>query len=390
MKKKNNPTVIIAAGGSGGHIFPAQALAEKLVKNNIIPILICDDRSNEFLQGELITVEKFYINSEKITSGFDKKLLGVLKLFYSTFKVICFLKKIKPKAVVGFGGYPSFPTVFAAKILGIRIIIHEQNAVFGRVNKMIAPFVDTICTNFNNTVGLKIKNRKKIKVIGNLIREDVLKKFYSPPKSKKSKELKILIIGGSQGAQVLSVVVPFALKSLPAPMQSNLTVYLQSRPNVEPKALKLLPRALQNKLSDTQKSSQNLIKVTEENFKGFGGKFHIKSFFDNIADLLANADLVIARAGASTISEIMLARKPAILIPLPTATENHQFYNAKHMAALGVALTIEEKNLTVEGLKTSIEGILNGNLLSDYADKYLNIKSENAATSLLKLIKTRF
>ncbi len=144
MKKKIKPIVILAAGGSGGHIFPAQALAEKLIKNNIIPVLVCDDRSEEFLQGTLLSIEKFYINSEKLSTGLNKKLLSILKLIYSAIKLLHFMRRIKPVSVIGFGGYPSFPTVFAAKILGIRIIIHEQNAVLGRVNKLIAPFVDII------------------------------------------------------------------------------------------------------------------------------------------------------------------------------------------------------------------------------------------------------
>ena len=352
-----------AAGGTGGHIFPAQALAEKLIKNNITPILICDDRATKFLQGVFQEIEKFYIHSNNMTGSLDKKIWGIVKLAFSILKVRSYLKKVKPQVVVGFGGYPSFPTLIAAKSLGIKIMLHEQNAVLGRVNRWLAPYVDEICLSFPNTKGLKAEHKIKTHVIGNLIREDILSNLQMDKYAKKrSTETKLLVIGGSQGAQALSEIIPVALKKLPDVLQSRITVYLQAR--------------------DT------LMDLAARDLAGFKGKFIIKPFFNNIAELMLGADLVICRAGASSIAELIVAKKPSILIPLPIATDNHQERNAKYLSDQGLATLLLEKDLSVDVLSKQLNSLLADlTRLRNFSNKFTHIKADNAASDFFKIIK---
>ena len=366
MKKKENKyTVVIAAGGTGGHVFPAQALAEKLIKNNITPILICDDRATLFLQGAFREIEKFYIHSEKMTGSIDKKIWGMVKLIFSILKVRSYLKKVKPQLVIGFGGYPSFPTLIAAKSLGIKIMLQEQNAVLGRVNRWLAPYVDEICLSFPNTIGLNAKHRQKTHIIGNLVREEILSTLQSDKYTKKGQaEIKLLVIGGSQGAQVMSEIVPFALKELPDSLQSRITVYQQAR--------------------------DNLVDQTIQAFAGFKGKFITKPFFSNIAELMQWADLVICRAGASSVAEIIVAKKPAILIPLPIATDNHQEYNARYLSDQGLATLILEKDFSVDALAKELNTQLTDlPVLHNFSKKFTPVKANNAASEFFKIIKAR-
>lgn len=364
-KSQNKHTVVIAAGGTGGHIFPAQALAEKLSNNNITPVLICDDRADQFLQGIFLNIQKFYIHSEKMTGSFDKKVWGIVKLLFSILKVRSYLKKINPQMVIGFGGYPSFPTLFAAKSLNIKVIVHEQNAVLGRVNRWLAPLVDEICLSFPHTINLKPRYKTKTHIIGNPIREDILKTLLKSKESKKpSKGINLLVIGGSQGAKIMTDVVPFALKELPEKLQPQITVYQQAR--------------------------DNLIDKTEDNYQGFLGKVTIKPFFTNIASLLQSSDLVICRSGASSIAELMVAKKPSILIPLAIATDNHQFYNAKFLTDQGQGILLLEKEFTIAALASQLEKLLMDKAnIERISSKFAHKNSHNASSDFVKFIKQK-
>lgn len=331
MKKtKKAPTkIVIATGGTGGHIFPAQALSDSLIEHRITPILICDDRTTKFLQGSFTTIEKLYIKSENMSSSLFEKIVGIYKLIFSIFKVRTYLKKHRPNAVIGFGGYTTFPTLMAAISLKIPTIIHEQNSVLGRVNRYLLPFVNHLCISFPFTIGLKTKYKNKTTVTGNFVRREVL--GLKSKKNHKDK-LHILIIGGSQGAQILSEVVPDAIKSLDDTLQARLIVYQQAR--------------------------DNLVDSTNKSYQGFKGKVSIKPFFENMGDLLAKSDLLIGRAGASTISEIIATNKPSILIPYIFATDNHQYHNAAYLVNNDACMMITQKELSPSMLATKIRNLL--------------------------------
>ena len=326
MAKKNN-TIILAAGGTGGHIFPAQALCSILLKHRYKPLLICDERTEKFLQKPLSDIEKYQIISTKFSGSIVNKLASFFLLIFSSILVLFKLVRSRPKAIIGFGGYPSFPTLLAATILRIPFFIHEQNAVLGRVNKIFARFASKVFLTFPNT---KFASKKNSILTGNFVRQEIL---AAKSTNKKAEKIYILIIGGSQGAQILSEVIPATICSLPQSLQKKLVIHQQARPN--------------------------LIDSTKLFYKKCPAKVEVKDFFLNIGELLKQADLVICRAGASTIAELTALGKPAIFIPYKHAKDNHQFYNAKHLVENGAAISIEEDKLNTKDLQIDILRLLN-------------------------------
>ncbi len=326
MAKKNN-LIVLAAGGTGGHIFPAQAVCGILLKKKYTPLLICDDRTDQFLQQPLSEITRYKILSRKYSDSIFSKLTALCLTLISTFLVTFKFIKAGPKLVIGFGGYPSFPTLLAATVLRIPFIIHEQNAVLGRVNRIFARFAKKVFLTFPNT---KFAHKKNSIVTGNFVRPEILSAKSSP---KKADKIYILVIGGSQGAQIFSEVIPHTICSLPKSLQKKLVITQQARPN--------------------------LLDSTKLFYKKSTAKVEIKDFFLNIGELLKQADLVICRAGASTIAELIELGKPAIFIPYKHAMDNHQYFNAKYLVDNGAAIMIEESHLSTQKLGEEILRLLN-------------------------------
>jgi len=321
-KSIKNKLVVLAAGGTGGHIFPAQALCENLIEKGFKPYLICDERTRKFLQAPLSEVPKYEIISSNLTGSVLKKIIGLNYLILSCLLVTFKLLKLRPKYVVGFGGYPSLPTLFAATLLRIPFFIHEQNAVMGRVNRLFARFATKIFLSFPNTQRVKTNNTI---LTGNFVRDAVINaKTITKNKSK----FYILVIGGSQGAQVLSDAIP--------------------------KSIKALPDALQQKLVINQQARRELLKTTVDAYKKTKATVNVQEFFTDVGSLLKQADLVVTRAGASSISELVVLRKPAILIPYTHAMDNHQYYNAKYLTDSDAGYLVEEYKLTSKKLITPL------------------------------------
>jgi len=311
---KKGDVIAMAAGGTGGHFFPAQALAEELLEHGYKPLLICDQRTNEFLRGGLAI----------------SNALNFLKLIPVVFRLARLFKDKGVVAVVGFGGYPSFPALMAALRLRIPIYTHEQNAVVGRVNRTFLPFASKLFLSFPHTTKLPAKHAHKSIVVGNLVRKSVLS--FSQNKIADHNSFNILVIGGSQGAKIFSDVVPFSIKLLPEELQTRLKIHQQAR--------------------------NNLVMETKRLYKATKSQVEVRGFFENIGELMANADLIICRSGASTVTEIAIMGKPAIFIPLKIATDNHQYYNAKLLSDAGGAIIIDESSLTAELLATTLAEIL--------------------------------
>jgi UDP-N-acetylglucosamine--N-acetylmuramyl-(pentapeptide) pyrophosphoryl-undecaprenol N-acetylglucosamine transferase len=323
-----SPRIVLAAGGTGGHMFPALAVAEVLKRRGIDPVLVTDDRGERYAAG-FEGMEKHILPAANVTRG---KFSGAVNLVRATSAARKLFADMRPVAVMGLGGYATLPALVAARLRRIPTCIHEQNAVLGRVNRVAAGFIDRIALSFPDTQRLDAKYGAKVVVTGNPVRAEVVAladNVYEPPAA--GGPLRLLILGGSQGASVLSDVVPHALVHLPPTVRARLQVTQQCRPeDIED------VRALYAKAAIDA---------------------DLAPFFPDVAGRLVGCHLVIARAGASTISELEATSRPSILVPLPGAMDDHQSANAASLAAAGGAWVIPQPQFTAEELAGRIEAL---------------------------------
>ena len=324
------PRLVIAAGGTGGHMFPAQALAEEMVRRNWQVTLSTDARGARYTGRFPEQVEIDEITSATFSRG------GVLGKLIAPFVILWgigmakldFLRR-RPAVVVGFGGYPTIPALAAAWALRIPRMIHEQNGVLGRVNRVFARRVDRVAC---GTWPTKLPDHVEAVHTGNPVRgamRDVAGAPYRPPGEG---TIHILVIGGSQGARILSESVPPAILALPDHVRSRLRVTQQARPE---------------DVDDVTRSYAQAGVVAE-----------VESFFADIPERFARAQLVIGRAGASTVAEIAAVGRPAILIPYAAATEDHQVANARSLVDAEAAILIPESALAPATLSAQITAVL--------------------------------
>ncbi|MDX2073639.1 MAG: undecaprenyldiphospho-muramoylpentapeptide beta-N-acetylglucosaminyltransferase [Alphaproteobacteria bacterium] len=338
-------SIVLAAGGTGGHIFPAEALAEEVIARGHGVVLITDKRFNKFPSGLLATVPRRTIRAGGSGSGLAHKVSAGLNIAIGTLRSLRILAKLKPRIVVGFGGYPSFPTVYAATMLGIPTLIHEQNSVLGRANRLLAGRVGRIATSFPDTQMVEEADKKKIILTGNPVRGAVRGLREIPyPQLQQDGKLHILITGGSQGASIFSEVMP--------------------------RAVELLPPHLRARLRIDQQCREAEIKETRMHYAAIGVHPDLATFFVDMPVRLASSHLVIARSGASTVSELAVAGRPAILVPLPTAMDNHQYYNANVFEQIGGGWVMAQDGFTPQAVAARLEAFLT-------APETLNRAAEN-------------
>ncbi len=323
--------IILAAGGTGGHVFPAQALAEVLVPKGWRVFLITDNRGNGFANEFPEQVEKLVLNmSNPSGAGKINFILSFWFLIKSLITVLQFCILVKPSIIVGFGGYPSLTSMIIAKVLRKSSAIHEQNATLGRVNQMFQNQVDLL------VFGLRPKNRQKRKVkslvLGNPIRKAILQvnpdEYFKLPTS----SFVIFVVGGSQGANFVSSIACDAIIGLPENIRKKVKVLHQCR--------------------------HESISEIKSKYDAHNIKSETKSFFSDISFCFNRANLVIGRSGASSVAELCFFGRPSILIPLPTAVGNHQFLNAAGMQEIGACVILNEKHLNPEDLRKKIRYIL--------------------------------
>ncbi len=324
------PKLLLAAGGTGGHMFPAQALAENLKADGWTIALMTDGRGQRHAgripADPIIEVQAASISPRRPVEA----LAGVLKLSRGVKAAKAFIKDWNPDLVVGFGGYPAFPAMRAAQVLGLPTIIHEQNAVLGRVNGVFAAKADYVCSGFEKLDRLP-KGSQHI-VTGNPLRDQIIAsipKTYALP----DKTINILIVGGSLGARLIGEVVP--------------------------KAMSLLPDDIKDKLWIVQQTREENLETARAEYAEAGIQAECAPFFSNIQTHLAAAHFVIGRAGASTVSEIAAMGKPSLLVPLAIAMDDHQTANAEALKRLEAADILPESMFTPENVKTSLERRLN-------------------------------
>jgi UDP-N-acetylglucosamine--N-acetylmuramyl-(pentapeptide) pyrophosphoryl-undecaprenol N-acetylglucosamine transferase len=265
-------------------------------------------------------------------------------------------------AVVGFGGYPSFPTMLAAVITRQRTLIHEQNSVLGRVNRLLAPRVTRIATTYAETRKMPEISRARTVRTGNPVRASVCAlAALDYPTLTEHGMFRVLVLGGSQGASVFSAVVPEAMRRLPAELRARIRLDQQCR--------------------------EGEIEHVREIYQSLGMQVDLAPFFADVAARLASAHLVIGRAGASTVAELMVAGKPAILVPLPIATDNHQYFNAHAIEESGAGWVVTQEAFTPESLAARLETLMRvPHRLSEAAAAMRQLATPNAAESLAELV----
>ncbi|MGB7433045.1 MAG: undecaprenyldiphospho-muramoylpentapeptide beta-N-acetylglucosaminyltransferase [Ahrensia sp.] len=321
--------IILSAGGTGGHLFPAQALAHELVVRGWTIHLLTDQRATQY--ADMFPAADMHVVESASPSGKNpiKLLKAVLSLVRGTRRARQLINEIKPAAVVGFGGYPTVPPLWAASGV-VPTMVHEQNAVMGRANKVLAAKVTKIAGGFLKASG---QFADKIVETGNPVRPDVIAAAGSPYQAPTADgPLKLLIFGGSQGAQFFSTAVPEALARLPKALRSRLKVTAQARPEDKDAAVEM--------------------------YKGIGVEAEIASFFGDLPQRIADAHLVMSRSGASTVSEIAAIGRPAILVPYPHALDHDQAANAAALEARGGALVKPQSQLTAASMAELLEELL--------------------------------
>lgn len=363
----SNKRVLLAAGGTGGHVFPAYALAEKLLKEGLVAYLMTDSRGRSFQNPpEGLMVRSLPLR--KTVKNLWGKVIMVLSLIPCFFISVYEIVRFKPHTIIGFGGFPSFPTllagIFLKPFLMHTVILHEQNAVLGRVNRWLLPFVHILATSFPQTFGIAKRFEKKVKIAGNFVRQEFLSSPHKDFKPFDKKDpIRLLIIGGSQGALSFSTLIPAALAALPSSLKKRLHVVQQSRPE----------------MIDHTRAFYQALKIPAT----------IETFFPNIPTLMEKAHLVICRAGASTIFEVAHAKRPAIFIPYPHAMDNHQYFNALAVNKLGGGWIVEETDSKAQkNLENLLKTILeNPKKLEEASKNIHNLIKEDASSCFLRLIE---
>ncbi len=324
------PLLVIAAGGTGGHMFPAQALAETLLARGWRVTLSTDARGARYTQGfpEAVTVEQV-ASATFARGGGLAKLAVPVRIAAGIAAAFRAFRRDRPDVVVGFGGYPSIPALAAAWLLGIPRMIHEQNGVLGRVNRLLARRVDAVaCGTWPTDLPEGVRGVHT----GNPVRAAIAAKAGAPYIPPGDHPMQILVLGGSQGARALSDTVPAAVAALPGGIRAHVRVSHQAR-------------------------AEDAARVTEY-YGEHGIRADVQTFFHDVPERLSEAQLAICRAGASTVADIAVIGRPAILIPYPHATGDHQTANAAGLSQAGAALTIQESDLDPALLSEQIERIL--------------------------------
>ena len=353
---------VLAAGGTGGHLIPAFALAVELERRGHHVALITDERGSR-LPGKPASLVAHVLPAGRIGKNPLHWPRGIAAILEGRRMALRLFESFQPSAVVGFGGYPAFPALWAATGAGIPSVIHEQNAVLGRVNRFLAGRVDAIATSYREVERLKHKYVAKAHLIGNPIRAEVLALREQPfPAFTEDGLLRVLVTGGSQGAGVLSQVVPDGLAMLPAALRSRLQVTQQCRPED--------------------------IEAVRDRYASHGIPAELGTYFENMAERLADAHLFIGRAGASTVAELTAVGRPAILVPLPIATDDHQAVNTREICAAGGARMIRQDRFTAPELAKQIQAIaMNPQTLATAAHAAWNCGYPNAVADLADLVE---
>jgi len=324
-------TIVLSAGGTGGHLFPAQALAGELLNRGRSIVVMTDRRGRHYeaaFPGAIIES----VPSASFVGSLAARLFAPLQILSGILVALGKLKRIRPAAIVGFGGYPSLPVMLAGWLGGFPTAIHEQNAVLGRANRWLAPRMKAVAASLP-IARFAPKNASRIVFTGNPVRPQAAKllahRYVAPDEEG---PVRLLVFGGSQGARALSEIVPPAIALLPDPLRARLRIVQQCR-------------------------AEDLTSVRAA-YAAQHVDAELAGFFDDLPARMAWAHLVISRSGASTISELAVIGRPAILVPYPAATDDHQTANAQVFVDAGAAWLAQQRDLSPESLARLLKDIL--------------------------------
>ncbi len=326
-------SVMLAAGGTGGHLFPAFALAQELGRRGVAVDLVTDERGDRYGTG--FPARAIHTVPSATLAGRSPMAAAktALSLASGVRAAYALLGRVRPGAVIGFGGYPTFPPLVAAKLRRIPTAIHEANAVLGRANRMLASRVSRIATSFERTALLADKLAPRVRFTGNPVRDAVIAASSQPYRPAEANEpFNLLVFGGSQGARYFSEAVPPAIDRLPPNQRARLRIVQQCR-------------------------EEDLAEVRNA-YAADGVTAELQTFFKDLPERMANAHLVVGRAGASSIAELTVLGRPAVLVPLPHAVDNDQLRNASRISDAGAGWCLEQKALTAEKLSETISSLM--------------------------------
>ncbi len=355
---------VLAAGGTGGHLIPAFALAAELAARGHRVALVTDERGAA-IPGKPGSLAVHVLPAGRLEG---RNPIGWWRAFAAIRqgrRMACQLfETFQPAAVIGFGGYPALPALLAARDMAIASIIHEQNAVLGRVNRFLAPRVNAIATAYARVDRLAARLVPKVHLVGNPVRGDVLKLRDQPfPPFTADCPLRVLVTGGSQGARVLSQVVPDGLGMLPPALVARLQVTQQCRPED--------------------------VDAVRARYSAQGVPAELGTYFEDMAERLADAHVFIGRAGASTLAELTAVGRPAILVPLAIATDDHQTANTREIVAAGGARAIAQDKFTAAELAKQVMALVQPpETLAHAAHAAWNCGYPNAAKDLADLVES--
>lgn len=359
MKTKNaqKPLIILTAGGTGGHVYPAEALAEELSERGYRLMLVTDKRGLNNYKGKLGEIPNYAVFAGAVMGkSYFFKLQSLCKTAIGILQCIRIILKNRPACVVGFGGYASFPCAMAALLLGTDLVIHEQNSVMSRTNRFLARYASLVAASFKNTK-FAPDNGKTV-VTGMPIRHSICELLGEERRAPAaSGKFKILVLGGSQGAKVFSEVVPAAVAKLPLTLQKRLEITAQCR-------------------------KDEVAEVTAK-YKELPCQTEVAAFFNDMPERYRKNDLIISRSGASSVFEIAAACIPSILVPLPTAADDHQTGNAAEFKRTKAGIVIAQSDFTPQKLAIFLTELMED---SEY------LKKMGAATRRLAIANaaTRF
>jgi UDP-N-acetylglucosamine--N-acetylmuramyl-(pentapeptide) pyrophosphoryl-undecaprenol N-acetylglucosamine transferase len=354
--------IVLAAGGTGGHMMPAEAVADVLTRDGFDVLLVTDTRGDA-IRNAMVNANRYVLRTAShMGGGLLGKVRSALSIVGSTFQVWRQFKRRCPAVVVGFGGYPSLPAVLAARSQGVPYVLHEQNAVLGRVNRLMAENARVVALSLEHSE--RVPTAAYTEVTGNPVRHLISKLSniaYSVPFG--FGDIRLLVIGGSQGARILSDVVPSALAGLPDNVRDRIEITHQAR-------------------------AEDVERVREA-YKVAGIRHTVESYFDDVGALLLRSQLVICRSGASTVAELAAMGRPAIMVPLAIAADDHQTANAMVIERAGGGWVMPESQFTAEALKEKLTELLaDPSRLSDASEAMREVACLDAAERLGAIVKS--
>lgn len=352
---------VLAAGGTGGHMVPAHALAEELMRRGHRVALVTDERGMRF-PGLFEGVETHVLPAGRVGGGPLGWLRAARSIRAGRKLALDLFRNLEPAAVMGFGGYPALPSLLAAFKAKIPTAVHEQNAVLGRVNRLVAGRVSAVATAYPDVQRVPARAEAKVRLVGNPVRQEVLALRDKPyPPLDSDGVFRVLVTGGSQGAKILSDVVPEGLGMLPPIFRTRLQVTHQAR------------------AEDIERVRTRYAKL--------GIPAELATYLPDLPERLGLSHLVIARSGASTVAELAAAGRPAILVPFAAATDDHQTYNARELVAAGGARSIPQSQFTAVELAKQMQKLgLEPDALANAARRARGCGRPDAVRDLADLI----